>query len=114
MNVSGIVIDANTGEPLPGANVYGSNQVGTPLDPIQGTSTNQKGEFNKYINSTWITIKFIGYEPLTTVSNNAFTIYELQPTTYSLPNVTVTPKSIFATATFGILTLFYFLITLKK
>lgn len=114
MNVSGIVTDAVTGEPLPGANVYGSNQVGTPLSPIQGTSTNQKGEFNKAIDSTWITIKFIGYEPLTTVANSAFTIYELQPATYNLPNVTVTPKSIFATATFGLLTLVYFLITLKK
>ena len=114
MNVSGIVIDAHTGEPLLGANVYGSNQVGTPLDPIQGTSTNQKGEFNKEIDSTWITIKFIGYEPLITVANSAFTIYELQTATYNLPNVTVTPKNLFATATFGILTLFYFLITLKK
>ena len=114
MNISGIVLDADTKEPLAGANIYGSNQVGTPLDPIQGTSTNQKGEFNKTINSTWITIKFIGYEPFTTFANDQFTIYEMRPTSYSLPNITVTPKSIFATATFGILTLFYFLITLKK
>jgi hypothetical protein len=114
VNLRGIVKDATTGEPLPGANVYASNQVGTPLNPIQGTSTDKNGEFNKTINATWITIKFIGFEPLTFPANNEFTIYELRPTSYNLPNVTITPKRIFATATFGLLTLVYFLITLKK
>jgi hypothetical protein len=114
VNVRGIVKDSTTGEPLPGANVYASNQVGTPLNPIQGTSTDQNGEFNKMINATWITIKFIGYEPLTFPANSEFTIYELRPTSYNLPNITVTPNNVFKTATFGILTLLYFLITLKK
>jgi hypothetical protein len=114
VNLRGIVKDATTGEPLPGANVYASNQVGTPLNPIQGTSTDKNGEFNKIINATWITIKFIGFEPLTFPANNEFTIYELRPTSYNLPNVTITPKRFFATATFGLLTLVYFLITLKK
>ena len=115
MRVYGLITDANTGEPLVGANVYQSNQVGTPLEPIQGTSTNDRGEFRfSMTGGTYMTIKFIGYEPMTVPINPNFTNYELRPVAYNLPKVTVTPKTIFATATFGVLAVLYFLFTLKK
>jgi hypothetical protein len=115
VRIYGIITDANTGEPLAGANVYKSNQVGTPVEPIQGTSTNARGEFNGSIDgASFMTIKFIGYEPMTVPISPSFTIYELRPVAYDLPKVTVTPKTIFATATFGVLAVLYFLFTLKK
>jgi hypothetical protein len=115
VRIYGIITDANTGEALPGANVYKSNQVGTPIKPIQGTSTNDRGEFYGYLtNGSFMTIKFIGYEPMTVPISPSFTIYELRPVAYDLPKVTVTPKTIFATATFGVLAVLYFLFTLKK
>jgi hypothetical protein len=115
VRIYGIITDANTGEPLAGANVYKSNQVGTPVEPIQGTSTNDRGEFNGSLTGgSFMTIKFIGYEPMTVPISPSFTIYELRPVAYDLPKVTVTPKTIFATATFGVLAVLYFLFTLKK
>jgi hypothetical protein len=115
VRIYGIITDANTGEPLAGANVYKSNQIGTPLEPIQGTSTNARGEFNGSMDGgSFMTIKFIGYEPMTVPISPSFTNYELRPVAYDLPKVTVTPKTIFATATFGVLAVLYFLFTLKK
>jgi len=115
VRIYGIITDANTGEALSGANVYKSNQVGTPIEPIQGTSTNARGEFNGSIDGgSFMTIKFLGYEPMTVPISPSFTIYELRPVAYDLPKVTVTPKTIFATATFGVLAVLYFLFTLKK
>jgi hypothetical protein len=115
VRIYGIVTDQVTGDPLVGANVYKSNQVGTPVNPIQGTTTNSRGEFSGAIDGgVFMTISYVGYESLTTPISPSFTVYELRPKAYDLPKINVTPKSIFATATFGVLAVLYFLFTLKK
>ena len=115
MRIYGLVNDAVTGNPLVGANVYKSNQVGTPVQPIQGTTTNARGEFAGAMDGgVFMTISHIGYESMTTPITPSFTIYDLRPKAYDLPKVTITPNSIFATATFGVLAVLYFLFTLKK
>jgi len=96
MKFTGKVTDAATGRPLPFANVYWSNQDGTPDYKNWGTTTNQAGKYDlgTDIGSLNITASFLGYErqtqkiPVTPVQN-AIINFQLKPTSTELKGVEV-------------------------
>ncbi|MBK7979528.1 MAG: TonB-dependent receptor [Ignavibacteriae bacterium] len=86
--LNGIVIDSQTNEPLPFANI-------AVLNSTIGTTTNEKGFFSlalKDENSTFI-ISYVGYNSLTVFSENfnktTLNIFTLTPKNINLQEVTI-------------------------
>ena len=85
--VSGTVVDANTGEPLPAATVQ---VAGTTL----GTTTNVDGVFRLYLRSlpAELSVRFIGYNSATLPIEPATSMpveIRMEPTTYELDELVV-------------------------
>ncbi len=92
-NLTGFVKDAQTGKPLPGASVL-----------LKGTSLGDATDTNGYYRITdipsgtyTVIVRFVGYKPATKYNivikseGNADINFELEPTTLSLEELTVTP-----------------------
>ena len=90
--MKGQILDQLTKEPLMAANVYSSDERGKPLSPIRGTTTDQNGNFSFEPKSKFISISYVGYQKVTTPTPSLFTIFELLPSTQSLPQIDVKPK----------------------
>lgn len=84
--VSGIVTDAETGEPLAGVNVLVART-------LNGTSTNASGEFELTISESAdsLLFSFIGYKPVAiAIEDRSFINVKLQPTIETLQDLVVT------------------------
>lgn len=94
--IRGVVVDAVTDEPLPGANVMIENTA-----PLIGTSTNQNGVFeinNVPLGRHDIKVSFLGYKPVlrsgVLVSSGKETVLriELEQQVYESEEVVVSPE----------------------
>ncbi|MGY4384496.1 hypothetical protein ACVWYN_001522 [Pedobacter sp. UYP24] len=91
IQISGVIIDAQTKKTLPGASVYMDQTT-------KGTTTNEKGEFvlNVPAGNYKLVVSYVGYKvlalPLSGSSNPVLRL-ELQPSEKSLDEVTITADS---------------------
>lgn len=93
MILEGKVIDAETKEPLFGANVFISNSNGIMVDPPVGSPTDPDGEyfFEGGKVGDFISVSYMGYKTKTKKINSetAPINWEIEPTTASIPEFTV-------------------------
>jgi hypothetical protein len=90
MNIKGIVND-ESGAALFQAAVYESDQVGRLTG--KGTATNDKGEFDLTVSpGGFLSVRYLGYQPITTPKTSTYYIFEMQPGAFDLPPVDVRPE----------------------
>ncbi len=89
IQIKGVVIDANTHEPLVGATVIDKNYTN------KGVVTDLKGEFtlSNISNEDEITVSFIGYEDVSISPNSEYIRIELKPSSMNLDEVVVIGKN---------------------
>lgn len=86
LTITGKVLDANTHELLPFANIYLSS------NNEKGTAANENGEFTIEVPyRTTLTASYVGYHPQEFVANNEFSKVLLEPDN-ELPAVVITHK----------------------
>ena len=82
-SISAVILDASTGEPIQYASVY--------ISPSCGTISNDDGEFClQCLPSETIRITCIGYQRVTYQASELPAIVRMQPTSYTLKEITVT------------------------
>lgn len=90
MKVKGIVND-ESGAPLFQAAVYESDATGKLTGT--GTATNDKGEFEFDTTAGgFLSVRYLGYQTITTPKANTYYIFEMQPGVFDLPPVDVRPE----------------------
>lgn len=94
MTIQGKITDEN-GQPLPGAAIFESDQVGNLTG--RGTTSRADGTFDLSVkvNSQapgFYTIRFLGFRPLTLPKTTAYQIVQLSPTSFDLPPVEIKPQ----------------------
>lgn len=90
MRLQGKITDEQTGEPLPAAAVYESDQVGKLTGT--GTTTRPDGTFDLETKSPFFAVRFLGYETLVLPARQTYYIIELAPKAFDLPPVDIKPK----------------------
>lgn len=99
MIVKGKVVDANTGESLPNANVsryIPVNCITFPCAPqlVGGTTSDINGEFQLSINAgEFVKISYVGYRTdMPIFIDNLHKVVKLSPSAASVPEATATAK----------------------
>lgn len=91
--VSGNVTDAKTGEKLPYASIYLSDETGKFVAGTPGTITDQAGNYTLTGEASHITASYTGYERQTKPYSN-WVLFQLTQSANQLPEITVTAKRI--------------------
>lgn len=112
--MKGKVLDAATGEILPGANVYVSDLSGALVDPFTGTTSKADGSFVIDNGSRPVAIRYIGYETQIITPEIDYAIVELKPAIYQLPTATITANKYKWLGVAGLFTIVYYLLFTKK
>lgn len=98
--MKGYIFDAQSGDPLPYANVYFSFKNGDPKEPVIGTTTNENGfyDFGETCGGFTVSASFTGYKTLTITRTDACFAdtqadFALEPTAAMLPVVEIVADS---------------------
>lgn len=93
ITIKGIVVESETGSPIPGANVYVSDEKGNNIRG-EGTATTPSGEFSLAVeDDDIIAISHIGRQALLFRAKDLYNkMVELKETSEALDEVTVKPK----------------------
>ena len=88
--IKGTVYDQSSGETLPGADVYFSDQHGNPGLTTTGTATDSNGNYTLSSNGAYLTASYTGYSPVTVNVESDTIIFQLHPAATALPEVEIT------------------------
>jgi len=90
--MNGIIVNAQTGEPLVGVNIFESTQTGQPIS-TKGTTTDSMGRFTgENLTAAFVGFRYVGFQPLVIANRSGFVKIELVPISYELPPVTIKPQ----------------------
>ena len=112
--MKGKVIDAATGQILPGANIYVSDLSGALVYPATGTTSKADGSFIIENGYRPVCVRYIGYEMQIITPEIDYAIVELKPAVYQLPTATITGNTYKWVSTAAIFSIIYYLIFIKK
>lgn len=112
--MKGKVLDAATGQILPGANIYVSDLSGALIDPATGTTSKADGSFVIENGSRPVCVRYVGYEKQIITPEIDYAIVELKPAIYQLPTATITANRYNWLKAAGLFTFIYYLIFYKK
>lgn len=91
-NIQGYITDRATNEPLPMANVFVSDEKGNFLG-ANGASSNIDGYYTLEVKpGDYVTVRYVGYEPVTFQPNDNWHDLSLSPSAEQLDTVVIRPK----------------------